>query len=277
MGLFSFLSKPISKIGSLFKKSGSNSDLASGLTGMISSALNYAGSRAGLKDQYYYNTMLQKQAQDWSYNMASTAHQIEVNDMRKAGLNPILSATGGSGASAPGATGGSVGMPDYNLGEGISTALQFRQQKNQNKVADATASQLDDLGANLRSQTRGQAWKNLQEQYTYDNIQPLQKDLINMQILDYKNQIENRDANTAAIINRYKTMNLTDVINAETNRTVGNANAWYSRHRALGFSSSSSENTSNSQSIGKFDFAGLGFGMPVSKGKSNSRGYSRSW
>lgn len=234
MGLFSSIGKAFKKVGSWFKGSSSKVDYGSAISGIGSSALNMASSVKGLGDQYSYNTMLQKQAQDWSYKMASTAHQIEVNDMRKAGLNPILSATGGSGASAPGATGGSVGMPDYNLGEGISTALQYRQQKNQNKVADATASQLDDLGANLRSQTRGQAWKNLQEQYNYDEIQPLQKELYHQQIEDYKNQIKNRDATTAGILKRYQTMNLTDYINAEANRTSSTASAHRSNVEAVG-------------------------------------------
>lgn len=241
----------------------------SSAAGLVSNKIQMKYQQQLMKDQYNYNVkladknLLQSKAlqqfqNDYTTKMANSAHQIEVNDLRKAGLNPILSATGGNGAdfSAGGATissGTASGATAPNV-DLLSSALAYRQQKNQNKVADATASQLDDLGANLRSQTRGQAWKNMQEQFAYDYIQPLQKALYEQQINDIKNQIKNRDAATAGMLKRYEAMNFSDIFNAYTGRLVGSANAYNTKLQSAGLKA---DNDFFSSSYGKF-IRGLG-------------------
>lgn len=127
------------------------------------------------------NYAIARENRQWMEKMANTAHQREVQDLRAAGLNPILSATGGAGAATPSAdTSYNPHLPDWSgigragnaIAQGVSTALDWEKKSSDIEVNAALARQANSA-ADFNSAKTATAYldnrlKSLTEQYRVD-------------------------------------------------------------------------------------------------------------
>jgi hypothetical protein len=121
------------------------------------------GSLLGGTEQRSFNHKMLRKQMDFQLNMSNSAHQREMADLKKAGLNPILTATGGAGAST---TSGGTFDGGNLLGDAISSAMQAKRLSQEldnmkageerdmsqtdlnNALADQATSQIELLEAN---------------------------------------------------------------------------------------------------------------------------------
>lgn len=132
------------------------------LPSIIGAGANIYSARQVAKGQASANDQTLQSARErmaFEERMSSTAHQREVEDLKKAGLNPVLSANHG-GASTP--TGANVEFgneaPDYSdVGtKAVNTAIQMAQIKKNFELMDEDIKNRKETNKLIRNQSQVQ-------------------------------------------------------------------------------------------------------------------------
>ena len=121
-----------------------------------------AGSVLGSSVQNHYNSANAAQANAWNVENYKHRYQWAVEDMRKAGLNPILAATNGIGGSISGASAASVGMSDIGstMNSAKAASAAERQAKNAEHLAVSQIEKNVAEADSVRQSTHGTVLQN---------------------------------------------------------------------------------------------------------------------
>lgn len=139
------------------------------LDGMVGGALNFAGAVAAnqankqiARDQMAFQKESNAEQMAFQERMSNTSYQRAMNDMRQAGLNPILAYNQGGASSPAGTSSAGAGANMVNTMSGaVSSALDARRAKYEVENMKMQNDLIHDQAASARTQ----AAKNISEMH----------------------------------------------------------------------------------------------------------------
>lgn len=144
-----------------------------GLASVIGGSIANKGAKERSDDAANFNQATAMEQMRFQERMSSTAHQREIEDLKKAGLNPLLSAKYGGASTPSGAAGSKIAAPVKDIiSPAISTALNVAQAKSTIDNTQANTEKQIAETENIRGTGKGIELSNIKMQNYLDNIQP---------------------------------------------------------------------------------------------------------
>lgn len=238
-------------------------NIAGGLIGTAMSG-NSAKATASLQGQI--------QRENWEYAQKH-AHQFEVEDLRAAGLNPILSATNGQLASMP----GSVSASDNGVGSNVTSAFNalgkgLLEKEMQSKDLEIEKQRLENDALRLNNETRkidadityNNGMLSIAQANSASNIQ-----LTNKQIEEISTRIDNSVKLTQAQVDKLRSGVALDgsqikKIGVETKKIIEDSNlSYWQKQEIIANLGSTTRALQNMTAAQQLEYLSTGYGSTM--------------